>query len=45
MAKVEKGKRAKKKKYEKPVSLYGFSFDEVVAKIVKTKAPKTKKRK
>jgi hypothetical protein len=45
MGKV-KGKRAKKRTYEKPVSLYGFSFDEVVAKIVKTKPPpKTKKRK
>ena len=31
------------RKYEKPVSLYGFSFDEVVAKIVKTKPPPKKK--
>ena len=42
----EKKKEVKGKKYEKPVSLFGMSFDEVLGKIVKTRpTPKPQKKK
>jgi hypothetical protein len=39
-----KKKTKKGKRYEKPVSLFGMSFDEVMARIVKTRPTKAKKK-
>jgi hypothetical protein len=38
-------KRSRKgKKYERPLSLYGMSFDDVVTRIVKTEPPPKKQK-
>ncbi|HEV3143489.1 MAG TPA: hypothetical protein VGZ47_06335 [Gemmataceae bacterium] len=46
MRKTEHRKRPKRKgvKYEKPVSLWGMTFDEAVRKVVSAKPKSEKKR-
>jgi hypothetical protein len=45
--KKSNGKRTepKGKRYEKPLSLYGMSFDDVVSHIIKPKPAKAKRKK
>ena len=43
MKKTAKKKIKKGKKYEKPLSLFGMSFDEGVGRLLAAKPPKKKK--
>jgi hypothetical protein len=45
MKKPSGKKKEVKGKYEKPISLYGMSFDDVVAHIIKPKPAKAKRKK